>query len=54
MANEWRNYPSVPILGDANFNFLGIVRSGTLMKVSPSEIQIECQHNLIEQLSRVK
>ena len=37
-----------------NFKLSGIVRSGTLMNISPSGIQIECQHNLIEQLSRAK
>ena len=54
MANERRNYPRVPILGDANLKLSGIVRSGTLMNISPSGIQIECQHNLIERLSRAK
>jgi hypothetical protein len=51
MANERRNYPRVPIFGDVNLKLSGIVRSGTLMNISPSVIQIECQHNLIEQLS---
>lgn len=51
MANEGRNYPRMSILGDANLKLSRTVRSGTLMNISPSEIQIECQHNLIEQLS---
>ncbi|MAV52529.1 MAG: hypothetical protein CBE20_01590 [Gammaproteobacteria bacterium TMED260] len=54
MANERRNYPRVPILGDANLKLSRIVRSGTLMNISPSGIQVECQHNLIEQLSQAK
>ena len=54
MANERRKYPRVPIIGDVSLLLSGIVRSGTLMNISPSGIQIECQHNLIEQLSQAK
>ena len=54
MANERRKYPRVPIIGEVNLNLTGIVRSGALMNISPSGIQIECQHNLIEQLSQFK
>jgi primosomal replication protein N len=54
MNNEKRNYPRVDLRGEANIRLAGIVRNGTLMNLSPSGIQIECRHKLVEQLKRFK
>ena len=54
MSNEKRNYPRVDLQGEANIRLAGIVRNGTLMNLSPSGIQIECRHQLIEQLTKFK
>ena len=54
MSNDKRNYPRVDLRGEANIRLAGIVRNGTLMNLSPSGIQIECRHQLIEQLARFK
>lgn len=54
MNNEKRNYPRVDIRGEANIRLAGIVRNGTLMNLSPSGIQLECRHQLIEQLTKFK
>ena len=44
----------MPVIGEANLLLSGLVRSGALMNICPSGIQIECQHTLIEQLSQYK
>jgi hypothetical protein len=54
MNNEKRNYPRVDICGEANIRLAGIVRNGTLMNLSPSGIELECRHQLIEQLTKFK
>lgn len=54
MNNEKRNYPRVDLCGEANIRLAGIVRNGTLMNLSPSGIELECRHQLIEQLSKFK
>jgi hypothetical protein len=54
MNNEKRNYPRVDLRGEANIRLAGIVRNGTLMNLSPSGIQLECRHQLIEQLTKFK
>ncbi|GJM12438.1 MAG: hypothetical protein DHS20C12_08410 [Pseudohongiella sp.] len=54
MNNEKRNYPRVSLHGEANIRLAGIVRNGTLMNLTPSGIQLECRHQLIEQLSKYK
>lgn len=54
MNNEKRNYPRVDLRGEASIRLAGIVRNGTLMNLSPSGIQIECRHQLIEQLRKFK
>lgn len=51
---ERRKFPRVSLGGDVNLMISGIVRTGTLMNVSPSGIQIECRHQLIEQLNKYK
>lgn len=54
MNSEKRNYPRVNLCGEANIHLAGIVRNGTLMKLSPAGIQLECRHQLIEQLNKFK
>ncbi len=54
MNNEKPNYPRVNLCGEANIRLAGIVRNGTLMNLSPSGIQLECRHQLIEQLTKFK
>lgn len=54
MYNERPKYPRVALNGDVAILLAGVIRSGALMEVSPSGIQIECRHQLIEQLSKFK
>lgn len=54
MKNERRKYPRVVLTGEASIALSGIVRTGKLMNVSPSGIQIESRRQLIEQLCRFK
>lgn len=54
MNGEKRNYPRVELGGDANILLAGVIRNGKLMNLSPSGIQIECRHQLIESLSKFK
>ncbi|MEX0965582.1 MAG: PilZ domain-containing protein [Pseudohongiellaceae bacterium] len=54
MNNEKRNFPRVDIRGEANIRLAGIVRNGKLMNLTPAGIQIECRHQLIEQLTKFK
>ena len=54
MSNERRKYPRIELDGEVNMLIAGVVRNGALMNLSPSGIQIECRHQLIEQLARYK
>ena len=54
MNSERRKYPRVSLQGEANIFLAGILRNGTLMNLSPSGIQLECRHQLIEQLATFK
>ena len=54
MNNERRKYPKVSLNGDVAILLAGVIRSGALMQVSPAGIQIECRHQLIEQLAKFK
>ncbi|MEQ8955211.1 MAG: PilZ domain-containing protein [Gammaproteobacteria bacterium] len=54
MNNERRSFPRVELAGEANILLAGVVRNGTLTNLSPAGIQIECRHQLIEQLNKVK
>lgn len=54
MSNERRKYPRVSLGGDVSILLSGIVRNGSLMNLSPSGIQIECRHKLIDQLLQAK
>ncbi|NQV69669.1 MAG: PilZ domain-containing protein [Pseudohongiella sp.] len=51
---ERRNHPRIDLQGEANILLAGVVRNGTLMNLSPSGLQIECRHQLIEQLNQFK
>lgn len=54
MNSERRKYPRVSVVGQANILLAGVVRNGTLMKLSPSGIQIECRRQVVEQLTNSK
>lgn len=54
MQNERRKYPRVALNGDVAILLAGVIRNGALMEVSPSGVQIECRHQLIEQLAKFK
>lgn len=54
MKSERRKYPRIDVGGDVSLLVAGVIRTGTLTNLSPSGIQIECRHQLIEQLSRFK
>tara|TARA_R110002073_G_C9431889_1_gene576800 strand:+ start:1173 stop:1544 length:372 start_codon:yes stop_codon:yes gene_type:complete len=54
MNNDKRNFPRVDLCGEANIRLAGIVRNGTLMNLCPAGIQIECRHQLVEQLAKFK
>ena len=54
MNNERRKYPRVTLDGQINVLVAGIISYGTILKLSPSGIQIECQHQLIAQLDSLK
>lgn len=54
MNNERRKFPRVPMQGKVSMQIAGIVQSGVSMDISPSGIQLECTHKLIEQLSKFK
>lgn len=54
MSKARRKYPQVEASGEANILLAGVVRNGSLTNVSPSGIQIECRHQLIEQLASFK
>lgn len=54
MNNGRRKFPRVPLQGEVDLQIAGIVRSGKLMDISPSGLQIECRHQLIEHLAGFK
>ena len=54
MNNERRKYPRVSLGGEVSILLSGVVRNGSLLNLSPSGIQIECRHQLIDQLSEAK
>ena len=54
MLSDRRNYPKVALGGEASLEISGIVRSGTLTKLSPAGVQIECRRQLVERLSEFK
>jgi len=54
MSNERRKYPRVALNGDVAILLAGVIRNGALMEVSPAGIQIECRHQLVEQLAKYK
>jgi len=54
MKNERRKYPRISLCGQVNLLIAGEVRSATLLNLSPSGVQIECQRALVEQLAFYK
>ena len=54
MKHERRKYPRINLAGEVNILVAGVIRTGTLINVSPSGIQVECRRRLIEQLNQFK
>lgn len=54
MKNERRKYPRISLRGEVSLSIEGVVRTGTLVNLSPAGLQIECRHQLVEQLSKIK
>ncbi|MFK7865418.1 MAG: PilZ domain-containing protein [Pseudohongiellaceae bacterium] len=54
MPNERRAFPKIAVDGRANLLISGALRQGTLRKVSPSGIEMECRHHLVERMSQHK
>lgn len=54
MPSERRTYPKIALEGKANVLISGAVRRGTLLHVSPSGIELECRHHLVERMSQYK
>lgn len=54
MSQGRRKFPRVPLQGEVSLQIAGIIRSADLMDISPSGLQVECRHQLIEHLSGFK
>lgn len=54
MPSERRVYPRIAVAGEANLLISGVIRSGTLLNVSPAGIELECKHQLVERMSQYK
>jgi hypothetical protein len=54
MPSERRIYPRIAVDGEAELLISGAIRSGTLINVSPSGIELECKHQLVERMSQYK
>lgn len=52
--SERRNYPRVDLQGDACVFLDGVIRNSSVMSLTPSGIQVECRHQLVEQLCKQK
>lgn len=51
---ERRSHPRVDLQGEANILLAGVVKNGTMTNLSQSGVQLECPHQMIEQLSKFK
>lgn len=54
MPNERRVYPRIAVAGEASVLISGDIRNGTLLNVSPSGIELECRHQLVERMSQYR
>ncbi|MFT4887895.1 MAG: hypothetical protein ACJAY7_001080 [Pseudohongiellaceae bacterium] len=54
MPSERRVYPRIAVDGEANILISGAIRSATLLNLSPSGIELECKHQLVERMSQYK
>lgn len=52
--DEKRRHPRIDLQIEANILLAGITENGIMKNLSRSGIQMECQHQLIEQLSNFK
>ena len=52
--NEKRNYLRLDLCREANIRLADIVRNRTLMNLCPAGTEIECRHQLVEQLKKLK
>ncbi|MFT4860837.1 MAG: hypothetical protein ACI95C_000035 [Pseudohongiellaceae bacterium] len=54
MNNERRNYPKVALETEANLLICGVVRSATVLNLSPSGLQLECRRQIVERMAEQK
>ncbi len=54
MINERRKYPKVNLETEANLLISGVVRSATLLNLSPSGVRMECRRQLVERMAEEK
>lgn len=54
MNNERRKYPKVALETEANLFISGVVRSATMLNLSPSGVQMECRRHLVERMAEQK
>lgn len=52
--NEKRTHPRIDLQGEANILLAGITEIGAMKNLSRTGVQLECHHQLIEQLSAFK
>jgi hypothetical protein len=54
MLRERRIYPRIAVAGQVSLFISGVSRSGKLLNLSPSGVELECQYQLIERMSQYK
>lgn len=54
IRNERRKYPRIDLAGQVSLLVAGVVRTGTLMNLSPCGVQVQARHQLVEQIARFK
>lgn len=52
--DEKRKHPRIDLEGEANILLAGVTGNGAMKNLSRTGIQLECHHQLIEQLSEFK
>ena len=52
--NEKRKHPRIDLKGEASILLAGVTENGAMRNLSRSGIQLECHHQLIQQLSEFK
>ncbi len=54
MNNERRNYPRVALETEANLVVCGVVRSATVLNLSPTGLQMQCRRQIVERMAEQK